>query len=140
MADKPNPLHLQVGTKANQTIALNFADMRPKALGLIDDDGAYVSLATREAANAAISVFENAIDYALDEQTNIGALQNRLEFTVANLTATSENTQSSESVISDADMAKEMSEYAKANVLLQASQSMLAQANQNGSAVLSLLQ
>lgn len=140
VADKPNPLHLQVGTKANQTIALNFADMRPKALGLIDDDGAYVSLATREAANAAISVFENAIDYALDEQTNIGALQNRLEFTVANLTATSENTQSSESVISDADMAKEMSEYAKANVLLQASQSMLAQANQNGSAVLSLLQ
>ncbi|MBR3623730.1 MAG: flagellinolysin [Selenomonadaceae bacterium] len=140
VADMPNPMHLQVGTKANQTIALNFSDMRAKALGLVDDDNNYVSLATREAANAAISVFEDAIEYALDEQTNIGAKQNRLEFTVANLTTAAENTQSAESVIRDADMAKEMSEYTKTNVLLQASQSMLAQANQSGSSVLSLLQ
>ena len=73
-------------------------------------------------------------------QTTIGALQSRLEYTVRNLTTASENVQSSESVIRDADMAKEMTNYTKHNVLLQAAQSMLAQANQNSSAVLSLLQ
>jgi flagellin len=63
-----------------------------------------------------------------------------MEYTVSNLTAASENTQSSESVIRDANMAKEMTEYTKNNVLLQAAQSMLSQANQSSSNVLSLLQ
>ena len=77
---------------------------------------------------------------ALNQQTTIGSMQSRLEYTVSNLTAASENTQSSESVIRDANMAKEMTEYTKNNVITQAAQSMLAQANQNSSQVLSLLQ
>ena len=67
-------------------------------------------------------------------------MQERLEYTHSNMVTSSENTQASESVIRDADMAKEMTAYTKNNILLQASQSMLAQANQNSSAVLSLLQ
>jgi len=63
-----------------------------------------------------------------------------MEYTVDNLTVANENTNAAESVIRDADMAKEMTAYTKSNVLMQASQSMLAQANQNSSAVLSLLQ
>ena len=81
-----------------------------------------------------------AIDRGLGRQTTIGAIESRLKYTRANLTTASENTVSAESVIRDADMAKEMTEYTKNNVLMQAAQSMLAQANQNSSGVLSLLQ
>ena len=77
---------------------------------------------------------------ALNQQTTVGAMQSRLEYTTSNLTVASENTQSSESVIRDANMAKEMTEYTKNNVITQAAQSMLAQANQSSSQVLSLLQ
>ena len=87
-----------------------------------------------------MTILDNAIDKVLDQQTTIGAIESRLEYTRANLTTASENTVSAESVIRDADMAKEMTEYTKNNVLLQAAQSMLAQANQNSSGVLSLLQ
>ena len=81
-----------------------------------------------------------ALQKALDEQANIGVVQTRLSYTSSNLTTASENVQNSESTIRDADMAKEMTNYTKNNVLLQAAQSMLAQANQNSSAILSLLQ
>ena len=81
-----------------------------------------------------------AIQKALDQQTSIGAAESRLEYTSSNLTTASENVTSAESVIRDADMAKEMTEYTKNNVLLQAAQSMLSQANQSSSNVLSLLQ
>ena len=101
---------------------------------------AAVSLETRGKAEAAIALFEAAIDYALEQQTRIGALHQRLQQDSNQLTITSENTQSSESAIRDSDMAKEMTAYTKSSVLLQASQSMLAQANQNGSNVLALLQ
>ena len=87
-----------------------------------------------------MNVLDNAISKALDQQTTLGAVQSRLEYTSQNLTTSSENVTASESTIRDADMAKEMTEYTKNNVLLQAAQSMLAQANQNSSAVLSLLQ
>jgi len=76
----------------------------------------------------------------LNQQTTLGALQSRMLFTSANINTASENTQASMSIIRDADMAKEMTAYTKDNVLMQASQSMLAQANQNSSSVLSLLQ
>ena len=99
-----------------------------------------ISVSTRRNANVAIRVLDGAIDYALDEATTMGAYLQRFEFTDQNITTTGENTQASESTIRDADMAKEMMNYTKANVLSQASQSMLAQANQNSSAVLSLLQ
>ena len=76
---------------------------------------------------------------ATDEAVNIGAVQNRLQYTSNNLIVASENVQASESTIRDADMAKEMTAYTKNNVLTQAAQAMLAQANQNSSTVLSLL-
>ena len=86
------------------------------------------------------NVLDNAVQKALDQQTTIGSVQSRLSYTSSNLTTASENVQASESTIRDADMAKEMTEYTKNNVLLQAAQSMLAQANQSSSSVLSLLQ
>ena len=82
---------------------------------------------------------DKGINYLLDAQTLIGAQISRLEMDHNNITIQSENVQASESILRDADMAKEMSNYAKANVLTQASQAMLAQANQNSSQVLSLL-
>ena len=80
------------------------------------------------------------MEKALKLQTTIGSVESRMDYTAANLTTSSENTQAAESVIRDADMAKEMTGYTKNNVLMQASQAMLAQANQSSSAVLSLLQ
>ncbi len=82
---------------------------------------------------------DRGINYLLDAQTLIGAQISRLEMDHNNITIQSENVQASESILRDADMAKEMTNYAKANVLSQASQAMLAQANQNSSQVLSLL-
>jgi flagellin len=135
-----NAIVLQVGAKANQAIKIGLKDMRAEALGLRSSAGDTLNISTQKYANAAINVLDNAVAKALDQQTTIGAIQSRLEYTSSNLTTASENVQASESTIRDADMAKEMTEYTKNNVLLQASQSMLAQANQNSSAVLSLLQ
>ncbi|WP_315437112.1 flagellin [uncultured Selenomonas sp.] len=135
-----NALVLQTGTKANQAIKVSMTDMRSLALGLKGTDGQVLSVQTQDKANAAINTIDTALQKALDEQANIGAVQTRLSYTSSNLTTASENVQNSESTIRDADMAKEMTNYTKNNVLLQAAQSMLAQANQNSSAVLSLLQ
>lgn len=135
-----NALTFQVGTKANQTVKMGFSDMRAEALGLRTKDGSTLSISTQWKANAAISVLELAMSKALTLQTTVGSVENRMDFTVANLTTAGENTQASESIIRDADMAREMTNYTKNNVLKQASQSMLAQANQNSSSVLSLLQ
>ena len=153
-----NALTLQTGTRANQAIKVSFTDMRSAALGLqsytgqgwdhgtlpagitVVGRGPKVQLTTREAANAAINVFQNALIKATDQAVAIGAAQNRLGYTSSNLVVASENVQASESTIRDADMAKEMTAYTKHNVLTQSAQAMLAQANQNSSAVLSLLQ
>ena len=99
-----------------------------------------ISVTTKYNANIAVRVLDGAIESALGEATNVGAYLQRLEYTNANITTMGENVQAAESTIRDADMAKEMSEYTKANVLTQAAQSMLAQANQSSSSVLSLLQ
>ncbi len=133
-------LKLHVGAQANQSISVGLQDMRSEALGLKGSDGSIIDVSTQPRANAAIAAFDNAIQKALDQQTTIGAIEARLEYTSSNLTTSAENTQAAESAIRDADMAKEMTNYTKNNVLLQAAQSMLAQANQNSSAVLSLLQ
>ncbi len=135
-----NAMVFQVGTKANQAIKVGLTDMRSTALGLKGDDGETLNVSTQVKANAAINVLDNAIQKALDQQTTIGSVESRLSYTSSNLTTASENVQSSESTIRDADMAKEMTNYTKNNVLLQAAQSMLAQANQSSSSVLSLLQ
>ena len=135
-----NAISLQVGASANQSIKVGLTDMRAEALGLKGEDGTTLNISTQGKANAAINVLDNAIQKALDQQTTIGSVESRLEYTSSNLTTASENVQASESTIRDADMAKEMTNYTKNNVLLQAAQSMLAQANQSSSNVLSLLQ
>ena len=137
---KDNALTFQVGAKANQSIKVGLGDMRSEALGLKGSDGTKLNISTQEKANAAINVLDNAVSKALDQQTTIGSIESRLSYTSTNLTTASENVQASESTIRDADMAKEMTNYTKNNVLLQAAQSMLAQANQSSSSVLSLLQ
>ena len=135
-----NSMNFQIGTRANQAIRVGMTDMRAQALGLQGSDGATLNIGTRDKANAAINVLDNAISKALDQQTTIGAVQSRLNYTSQNLTTASENVQASESTIRDADMAKAMTNYTKNNVLMQAAQAMLAQANQSSSGVLSLLQ
>lgn len=140
-----DPLIIHHGPKANQALHCYINDMHTDAMGLSG-----TQVVTREAAQWALSddksdpprigAIDQAINYALNEATTVGAYISRLETTEDNLVISSENAQSSESTIRDADMAREMTEFTKNNVLAQASQSMLAQANQNSSSVLSLLQ
>ena len=139
-ASDDNSINLQIGTKANQTIKVGLTDMKAQALGLQGANNDTIQVGNQKQANAAINVLDSAIQKALDQQTTIGAVQSRLEYTQSNLTTASENVTAAESTIRDADMAKEMTEYTKNNVLMQAAQSMLAQANQSSSNVLSLLQ
>ncbi len=138
--DNDQSLKIHVGASAGQTISIGLLDMRAEALGLQNAKAETIKVSSSEKANAAIAAFDSALQKALDQATTIGAIQARLEYTANNLTTSSENVQAAESTIRDADMAKEMTNYTKNNVLLQAAQSMLAQANQNSSAVLSLLQ
>ena len=139
-SSQDNSINMQVGAKAGQAIKVGLTDMKAVALGLQGKNGDTVSVGTREKANAAINTFDSAIQKALDQQTTIGAAMSRLEYTQSNLTTASENVTAAESTIRDADMAKEMTEYTKNNVLMQAAQSMLSQANQSSSNALSLLQ
>ncbi len=133
-------LNFQVGSEANQAIRVGFSNMTAKGLALKGKDGIKIQITTQKAANAAIGAFDTAISRVLDEQTKIGAVRTRLEYAVSNLSISRDNVMNAESTIRDADMAKEMMNYTRNNLLLQTSQSMLAQANQNSSAVLSLLQ
>ena len=135
-----NGLVFHIGSRSNQAIRVGLTDMRSRALGLKSADGSTLNISTQKEANAAINVLDNALQRALYEQTTIGSIGYRMEFTSNNLTVASDNVTNSESVYRDADMAKEMADYTRNNVLLQAAQAMLAQANQNGSNVLSLLQ
>lgn len=139
-ATPDNSIVLQTGTKANQAIKVKMSDMRSVALGLKATDGTTLNISTQKFANAAVNVLDSALQKCLNQQTTLGSVESRLDYTSANITVASENTQSSMSTIQDADMAAEMTAYTKNNVLLQAAQSMLAQANQNSSSVLSLLQ
>jgi len=132
-------LSFHVGANANFATKFALSDMRTRALGLKGDDGSIISISTREDANAAINVLDNILSKVLHEQSNIGSALSRLEHTATNLTTAYTDDQASESVIRDADMATEMAGYLKYNVLTQASQAMLSQANQNPMDVLALL-
>ena len=129
--------NLQVGALENQKITITITTMNAKALGLT---GAAKSVNTFTAAGKAMTNFQKAISKVSTMRSALGALQNRLEHTVSNLDNISENTSSAESRIRDTDMAEEMVNYSKNNILAQAGQSMLAQANQSTQGVLSLLQ
>ena len=100
---------------------------------------AALSVETHESAAAAITKIQSAIDTVSGERSKLGAYQNRLEHTINNLGASSENLSAAESRIRDTDMAKEMMEMTKNNILQQAAQAMLAQANQQPQGVLQLL-
>ena len=131
---------LQVGAKAGQTIQLKISNLdtitsASQALGT-----SLTPTSTNANYGAAMTTIQSELQKVSDLRSDLGAVQNRLEHTIANLDTTSENTQSAESLIRDVDMASEMVEYSKNNILAQAGQSMLAQANQSNQGVLSLLQ
>ena len=133
-------VRLQVGANAGQEVALGIASMKSKDLNIVDAKGNALDLTDQKAASKAISAYDMAIRAVSTERAKMGAIQNRLEHTIANLDTSAENLQSAESRIRDTDMAKQMTEYSKQNILMQAGQSMLAQANQANQGVLSLLQ
>lgn len=128
---------LQVGANANQTISIAISALK-SVVGSSLRDALKIGTATN--AQSAITTVQSSIEKLSTLRSKLGAVQNRLEHTVANLDNISENTQSAESRIRDTDMAEEMVQYSKNNILQQAGQSMLAQANQANQGVLSLLQ
>jgi flagellin len=127
---------LQIGANSGQNINFKISQMTSTALGL---SGIASSVGTYGSATAAITVVQTALDSVSTQRSALGALQNRLEHTIANADNTAENLQAAESRIRDVDMAKEMVKYSKDNILQQAAQSMLSQANQSTQGVLSLL-
>ncbi|WYP28459.1 flagellin [Alkalihalobacillus sp. FSL W8-0930] len=156
VADPTNSLKFQIGANENQSLTLDIADMRAVALGISSvgttdaDLGVTngtnntvteqaLNVSTHDSAAAAITTIQSAIDQVSAERSKLGANQNRLEHTISNLNNSSENLQAAESRIRDVDMAKEIMEFTKNNILSQASQSMLAQANQAPQQVLQLL-
>ncbi len=124
-ADMTNKITVDIDT-------MNSANLGIKGLNVTDKNGT--------AATYAIDAISDAISKVSSQRSALGAVQNRLEHTIDNLDNISENTSSAESRIRDTDMAKEMVNYSKNNILAQAGQSMLAQANQSNQGVLSLLQ
>ena len=130
-----NPLIIHTGPKANQHLPVYINSMHPIALGI---NGAAVD--SRRKAIGAIDMIDEALKYALNENTRMGAYQARLNETEENLVTEEENTTASMSTIQDADMAKEIANYTKHNVLTQTAQSALSQANQASSGVLNILQ
>ena len=131
--------NLQVGSLSGQRIELNISSMKASGIGL-GAAGASLKMNSFSAAGKSMSLIQAAIDKVSTQRANLGAVQNRLEHTIANLDTSSENTSAAESRIRDTDMAKEMVTYSKNNILAQAGQSMLAQANQSTQGALSLLQ
>jgi len=124
----------QIGANEDQNTSLSINNMSASALGVNSID-----VTTQAGADSAITTIQTAIEKVSAERSKLGANQNRLEHTIKNLDTSSENLQASESRIRDVDMAKEMMEFTKNNILQQAAQAMLAQANQAPQGVLQLL-
>jgi len=130
-------IELQIGANEGQTMSFTLDDMSADALGV---GGKSVDLSTQDSAKTATTAIDAAIKKVSASRGKMGAVQNRLEHTINNLDTASENLQTAESRIRDTDMAEEMVNYSKNNILAQAGQSMLAQANQSNQGVLTLLQ
>lgn len=124
----------QIGANAGQTTFISISDMRANAIGVDKID-----ISTKFGAQTAIETVNNAITKVSSQRSALGAMQNRLEHTINNLGAASENISAAESRIRDVDMAKEMMNFTKTNILSQAATAMLAQANQQPQGVLQLL-
>ncbi|GEN47167.1 flagellin N-terminal helical domain-containing protein [Alkalibacillus haloalkaliphilus] len=123
-----------IGANEGQNIEISIEDMSAEGVGVNGID-----ISNQEAADEAITTINEAIETVSEQRSNLGAVQNRLEHTISNLDNASENLSAAESRIRDTDMASEMMEMTRANILSQASQSMLAQANQQPQSVLQLL-
>ena len=145
-----------IGANSSQAINMSIGNMSATALGVkalgndeadsvvaLDEDAKIsevgINLSTQTAANNSIKALDLALNRVSETRASLGAVQNRLEHTINNLGATSENLTAAESRIRDTDMAKEMMGFTKNNILMQAAQSMLAQANQQPQGVLQLL-
>ena len=130
-------LTLQIGDTSEDfnQMTVSVGDMHTVALGIADID-----ISTQAGAKAAVDKIKSAINSVSSTRGDLGAIQNRLEHTINNLSVTSENMTAAESRIRDVDMANEMMAYTKNNILVQSSQAMLAQANQLPQGVLQLLQ
>jgi flagellin len=126
--------NLQVGALSGQSIAISISSMSATSIGVNT-----LKVSSFQEAGYSMKKIQSAIDIVSTQRSKLGATQNRLEHTIANLDTTSENTSAAESRIRDTDMAKEMVTYSKNQILVQAGQSMLAQANQSTQGVLSLL-
>lgn len=129
--------NLQVGALAGQKITISIGAMSAAGLGVETGDLIVSNFAK---AGSTMTKIQAAISQVSAQRSTLGAIQNRLEYTINNLNTTSENTSSAESLIRDTDMASEMVNYSKNQILAQAGQSMLAQANSANQGVLSLLQ
>jgi len=128
--------NLQVGANEGQNIGISIASMDAASLGI---DSAADKMGSYTDATAFLSSMDKALTAVSTQRSKLGAIQNRLEHTIANADNTSENLQAAESRIRDVNMADEMVKYSKSSILQQAGQSMLAQANQSTQGVLSLL-
>ena len=152
-------VNLQIGANSGQAMNLSIGDMRAAALGITGNTGqagfsstnnvsngtdtisteASLDITSATNASKAITAIDSAMEKVSSERARLGAVQNRLEYTISNLDNTAENLTSAESTLRDVDMAKEMMEYSKNNILSQAAQSMISQANQQPQNVLQLL-
>ena len=134
---------LQVGANAGQEVSLGINSMKSKDLNIVQTkagkEGLALDVTSQTSASLAVEAYDMAIQKVSTERAKMGATQNRLEHTISNLDTSSENLQSAESSLRDTDMAEEMTRYSKNNILMQAGQSMLAQANQSTQGVLNLL-
>lgn len=131
-----------IGANSGQNMTLSIASMKASGLGIAEleiTSGTSGGILTQSGANKAISTIQSAINKVSTERSKLGANQNRLEHTIKNLDNAAENLQAAESRIRDVDMAKEMMEFTKQNILQQAATAMLAQANQAPQGVLQLL-
>lgn len=133
-------LSLQIGANSGQNILVGINDMKAEAIGVRQTNGNALDVSSYEKATAAVTSINNAIETVSSERSKLGAVQNRLEHTINNLGTSSENLTAAESRVRDVDMAKEMMSFQKNNILSQAAQAMLAQANQQPQGVLQLLQ
>lgn len=134
-------LTLQVGANSGQFIAFTIGNMSAESLGVTAASiGNVVAAATTaESISTLLDTVDSAIKAVSEQRSKLGAVQNRLEHTIKNVDNTSENLQAAESRVRDVDMAKEMMEFTRQNILQQASTAMLAQANQAPQTVLQLL-
>ncbi|WP_337874939.1 flagellin [Exiguobacterium sp.] len=137
--DTSKAASLQIGANSGQNLRVGLEDMRATALGVRNATGDAIDITDAGKATTAVTTINNAIESVSAERSKLGAVQNRLEHTINNLNVGAENLQAAESRIRDVDMAKEMMNFTKNNILNQASQAMLAQAKSQPEAVLQLL-